>query len=155
MCLRVSSGKPTVPFSANVWMASQALTRMSSSGELSSSTIVAGVLPSTGRGSNCECEGRERCKCFITDRMSVPGMYSEFSGHGHLFQWLRNIYLPYRNTLARFDQRVKMGRFHFMSLSPFRCMEFRSPSSLSFPFRGLERDCILTKCAKAAFIDHG
>lgn len=56
---RVSIGKPAVPFSANVWIASQALTRMSSSGELSSSTTVAGVLPSTGRGSNCECEEKD------------------------------------------------------------------------------------------------
>lgn len=41
------------PLSAKVWMASQALTRISSSGELSSSTAVAGVLLSTARGSNC------------------------------------------------------------------------------------------------------
>lgn len=48
--VRVGRGKHGVPFSANVWIASQALTRMSSSGELSSSTAVAGVLLSTGSG---------------------------------------------------------------------------------------------------------
>lgn len=71
---------------------------------------------------------------YKTDRMSVPWMYSEFSGYGHL---CHEIYKPFRNTLARLDQRVKMRRFHFMDRSPFRCMEFHSPSSLSFPFCGL------------------
>lgn len=61
-CGRVSSGRPASPLSAKVWIASQALTKMSSSGEPSSSTAVAGVLPSTDRGSNCKCEeGKRSC----------------------------------------------------------------------------------------------
>ena len=80
-------GKHTVPFSANVWIASQALTRMSSSGELSSSTTVAGVLPSIGTGSNCECAERD----VNTLNPFVPEMYTTvytqamgicFCGHG-------------------------------------------------------------------------
>lgn len=46
-----------LPFSANEWTASQALTRMSSSGELRSSTAVAGFLLSKGNGSNCVRRG--------------------------------------------------------------------------------------------------
>lgn len=68
---------PTVPFSANVWIASQAFTRMSSSGELSNSTTVAGFFPSTGSGSNWQ-RGERRvnalylCCIFIVYLMSVP-----------------------------------------------------------------------------------
>lgn len=71
------NGKLTVvPFSAYVWIASQALTRMSSSGELRSSTAVAGVLLSTGRGSNCEHEEKDLYLVYVCQAMGIW-----FSGH--------------------------------------------------------------------------
>lgn len=48
--------KPAVHFSANARIPSQALTKMISSEELSSSTAVAGLLHSMSRGENCASE---------------------------------------------------------------------------------------------------
>lgn len=59
------------PFSANVWIASHALTRMSSSGEFSNSTAVAGVLLSTGRGSNCEHEEKDLYLVYVCQAMAI------------------------------------------------------------------------------------
>lgn len=84
-----------------MWIASQALTRMSSSGEFSSSTAVAGVLLSTGRGSNCEHEEKDLYLVYVCQAMGIW-----FSGH--------DMHDSFRDMLVS---------AHIMHVSPFLCME--------------------------------
>lgn len=106
VCISISHWEFKSPLSAKVWIASQALTRMSSSGELSSSTAVAGVLLSTARGSNCWCKKQESDPlrlCFTLGRTKRPSM-------------------------------IESEEIHIVCISPHLSSEPLPLSSLSWPF---------------------